>query len=84
MINLVRQPSKMSIDTDSSLLDPSIFDYLKDKLDEETRVRDTLTEVIQRLERATATAQALLSRVHATPRERCKLPMLSRSLGTCC
>jgi len=56
--------------TDSSLLDPSIFDYLKDKLDEETEVRDTLTQIIQRLERAVASTQALLSRVHSTPRAR--------------
>ncbi|KAL6857534.1 Translin-1 [Amphichorda felina] len=60
----------MSADPDSSLLDPSIFEYLKDKLDEETQVRDTLTQVVQRLERAVANAQALLSRVHSTPRER--------------
>lgn len=58
--------------TDSSLLDPSIFDYLKDKLDEETEVRDTLTQIIQRLERAVASTQALLSRVHSTPRARCE------------
>lgn len=62
--------------TDSSLLDPAIFDYLKDKLEEETQVRDSLTQIVQRLERAVATAQALLSRVYSTPRERCKTPLV--------
>jgi hypothetical protein len=57
--------------SESSLLDPSIFDYLKTKLDEETEVRDTLSNIVQRLERSVASAQALLSRVHSTPRARC-------------
>ncbi|KAH8124127.1 uncharacterized protein TrAFT101_006189 [Trichoderma asperellum] len=53
-----------------SLLDPSIFASLESKLEEETQVRDTLSQIVQRLERAVATAQGLLSRVHSTPRSR--------------
>ncbi|OAA39458.1 Translin family protein [Metarhizium rileyi] len=53
-----------------SLLDPSIFSYLESKLEEETQVRDTLTQIVQKLERTVASAQGLLSRVHATPRSR--------------
>ncbi|KAL7796029.1 Translin [Trichoderma ceciliae] len=53
-----------------SLLDPSIFSSLEAKLEEETQVRDTLSQIVQRLERAVATAQGLLSRVHSTPRSR--------------
>ncbi|KAF5609567.1 translin [Fusarium pseudoanthophilum] len=56
--------------SDTPLLDPSIFSHLQEKLDEETAVRDNLTQIIQRLERAVATAQGLLSRVHSTPRAR--------------
>ncbi|KAM5352649.1 hypothetical protein ACJ41O_005371 [Fusarium nematophilum] len=56
--------------SETPLLDPSIFSHLQEKLDEETRVRDNLTQIIQRLERAVATAQGLLSRVHSTPRAR--------------
>ncbi|KAF4455717.1 hypothetical protein F53441_2012 [Fusarium austroafricanum] len=56
--------------SDTPLLDPSIFSHLQEKLDEETSVRDNLTQIIQRLERAVATAQGLLSRVHSTPRAR--------------
>jgi hypothetical protein len=55
----------------SSLLDPSIFSYLESKLEEETQVRDALTQIVQRLERSVASAQGLLSRVHSTPRSRC-------------
>ncbi|VUC23725.1 unnamed protein product [Clonostachys rosea] len=56
--------------SESTLLDPSIFEYLKDNLEEESRIRETLTQIIQRLERSVASAQALLSRVHSTPRSR--------------
>ncbi|EWG40804.1 hypothetical protein FVEG_03074 [Fusarium verticillioides 7600] len=56
--------------SDTPLLDPSIFSHLQEKLDEESAVRDNLTQIIQRLERAVATAQGLLSRVHSTPRAR--------------
>ncbi|TQS32708.1 hypothetical protein Golomagni_06969 [Golovinomyces magnicellulatus] len=52
----------------SSLLDPAIFTYLESKLEEETQVRDSLTQIVQRLERAVSSAQGILSRVHATPR----------------
>ncbi|KAF4458760.1 hypothetical protein FALBO_14497 [Fusarium albosuccineum] len=56
--------------SETPLLDPSLFSHLQEKLDEETRVRENLTQIIQRLERAVATAQGLLSRVHSTPRAR--------------
>lgn len=61
--------------SESTLLDPSIFDYLKDKLEEESQIRETLTQIIQRLERAVASAQAFLSRVHSTPRSRCEFSL---------
>ncbi|KAK4068801.1 uncharacterized protein Triagg1_7161 [Trichoderma aggressivum f. europaeum] len=53
-----------------ALLDPSIFASLEAKLEEETQIRDTLSQLIQRLDRVVATAQGLLSRVHSTPRSR--------------
>lgn len=66
----------------SRLLDPAIFDFLKSKIDEEQQVRDDLTQIVQKLERATSFAQGLLSRVHGTPRSQCEkrpfalIPML--------
>ncbi|KAI9163039.1 Translin-1 [Paramyrothecium foliicola] len=69
-------PATMTSET--GLLDPSIFSYLKDKIEEETQVRDTLTQIVQRLERAVASAQGLLSRVHSTPRA--KYPALVAQL----
>ncbi|GAB0138396.1 hypothetical protein EsDP_00006631 [Epichloe bromicola] len=54
----------------STLLDPSIFSYLESKIEEESQVRDTLTQIVQKLERTVASAQGLLSRVHSTPRAR--------------
>lgn len=55
------------------LLDPSIFAYLEAKVDEETQARDAVGQIVQRLDRAVAAAQGLLSRVHSTPRSRCGL-----------
>lgn len=54
-----------------TLLDPSIFASLDSKIEEEAQVRDTLTQIVQKLERSVASAQGLLSRVHSTPRARC-------------
>ncbi|KGQ04166.1 hypothetical protein BB8028_0004g09000 [Beauveria bassiana] len=51
-----------------SLLDPSIFSSLESKLEEETRIRDALTQILQRLERSVGAAQGLLTKVHSTPR----------------
>lgn len=55
-----------------TLLDPSIFASLEAKLEEETQIRDAISQLVQRLDRSVATAQGLLSRVHSTPRARCK------------
>jgi hypothetical protein len=54
------------------LFDPSLFKDLKNKIDEESKVRDRIFEVVRRLNDVNAYAQALLSRVHATPRARCE------------
>ncbi|KAM3502858.1 hypothetical protein MY11210_008933 [Beauveria gryllotalpidicola] len=54
-----------------SLLDPSIFSSLESKLEEETRIRDALTQILQRLERSVGAAQGLLTKVHSTPRASC-------------
>lgn len=51
-----------------SLLDPSIFSSLESKLEEETQIRDSLTQILQRLERSVGAAQGLLTKVHSTPR----------------
>ncbi|KAM3547028.1 hypothetical protein ARSEF1564_000069 [Beauveria bassiana] len=51
-----------------SLLDPSIFSSLESKLEEETRIRDALTQILQRLERSVGAAQGLLTKVHSTSR----------------
>ena len=62
----------MSDPTSSRLLDPQIFESLKAKLDEETQVREDLTQIVRKLEAAVSYAQGLLSRIHATPRANCK------------
>ncbi|KAI8194517.1 hypothetical protein KHU50_011492 [Colletotrichum sp. SAR 10_65] len=53
----------------SRLLDPQIFEHLKNKIDEDQLVRDQMSQTVQKLDRAISYVQGLLSRVHATPRE---------------
>lgn len=65
----------MAADAPSSLLDPTIFSDLEAKLEEETIVRDSLSQIIQRLDRAVSLSQGLLSKVHGTPRSNCTLPL---------
>lgn len=60
-----------------SLLDPSIFSHLESKLEEETQIRDALTQILQRLERSVGAAQGLLTKVHSTPRASCTSTSLS-------
>ncbi|KAH6696971.1 translin [Plectosphaerella plurivora] len=60
-----------SSSTANRLLDPAIFDFLKSRIEEDQQVRDDLTQIVQKLERATSHAQGLLSRVHGTPRSQC-------------
>ncbi|PHH82399.1 hypothetical protein CDD82_6164 [Ophiocordyceps australis] len=50
----------------SSFLDPSIFATLEAQLEQEAQVRDAIGQIVQRLDRAVASAQGLLSRVHST------------------
>lgn len=52
----------------SGMIDPQIFEHLKSKIDEDTKARDDLNQIIQKLERDSSYTQGLLSRVHSTPR----------------
>ncbi|CAN8105694.1 unnamed protein product [Discula destructiva] len=52
----------------SGMIDPQIFEHLKEKIDEDTQAKDELTQIVQKLERDVAYTQGLLSRVHSTPR----------------
>ena len=54
-----------------SLLDPAIFASLDSKIEEEALIRDSLGQIVQKLDRVVSSAQGLLSRVHSTPKTRC-------------
>lgn len=56
----------------AGMIDPQLFEQLKTKIDEDTKARDDLSQIIQKLERDVSYAQGLLSRVHSTPRARCR------------
>lgn len=52
----------------SGMIDPQIFEHLKTKIDEDTKAKDDLNGIIQKLERDVSYTQGLLSRVHSAPR----------------
>jgi hypothetical protein len=64
-----QQPT--SVEMAPPMIDPQIFDQLKNKLDEDTKVQKSLSEIIDQLETQIAYAQGLLSRIHGTPRAEC-------------
>ncbi|RYP19483.1 hypothetical protein DL765_003323 [Monosporascus sp. GIB2] len=51
----------------SSMIDPSIFEYLKATGEEEVVVNDNLFKILAELNRHVSTSQGLLSRIHSTP-----------------
>lgn len=55
----------------TTLIDPVVFPSLKEKIEEETRVKDALTQIVQKLDSVDSYARGLLTRVHATPRKNC-------------
>lgn len=55
----------------TNLIDPAVFPGLKEKIEEETKVKDALTQIVQKLEGVDSYARGLLTRVHSTPRKNC-------------
>lgn len=49
------------------MIDPTIFENLQSKIDEESQIRDELQDIVQALSRRGRTTQAVLSRAHYTP-----------------
>lgn len=66
--NATSDPVNASAAEMSGMIDPQIFEHLKSKIDEDTKARDDLNGIIQKLERDVCYTQGLLSRVHSTPR----------------
>ncbi|RYP46664.1 hypothetical protein DL768_007177 [Monosporascus sp. mg162] len=53
--------------SNNSMIDPSIFEYLKATGEEEVVVNDNLFKILAELNRHVSTSQGLLSRIHSTP-----------------
>ncbi|RYP67152.1 hypothetical protein DL771_007380 [Monosporascus sp. 5C6A] len=53
--------------SNNSMIDPSIFEYLKATGEEEIVVNDNLFKILAELNRHVSTSQGLLSRIHSTP-----------------
>lgn len=65
-------PNSIAMSDPAPLIDPAVFPSLKEKIEEETKVKDALTQIVQRLDGVDSYARGLLTRVHATPRKNCE------------
>jgi len=55
------------------MIDPALFEQLKSKIEEDTSVRKELDQIIDELNQHVSFTQGILSRVHSTPRSKCRL-----------
>lgn len=53
------------------MIDPALFDQLKNKIEEDTSVRKELDHILDELNPHVAFTQGVLSRIHSTPRSKC-------------
>lgn len=51
----------------NGIIGPGIFEDLQKKIDEDTKIKDTLREIVQTLEKHDRATQATLSKIHSTP-----------------
>ncbi|KKY15616.1 putative recombination hotspot-binding protein [Phaeomoniella chlamydospora] len=56
--------------TPNTGIDPAIFERLQAKIDEESKIRDELKEIVQTLEKQDRFTQSILSKAHSTPSNR--------------
>jgi len=55
------------------MIDPALFQQLMGNIEEDSKTREQLTQIIQNLEKHVSYTQGVLSRVHSTPRSQCML-----------
>jgi len=54
------------------MIDPALFDQLKSKVEEDTSIRKELDQILDDLNQHVSFTQGLQSRIHSTPRSKCK------------
>ncbi|KAK4669377.1 Translin-1 [Podospora pseudopauciseta] len=52
------------------MIDPSLFDQIKSKIEEDTTVRKELEQIVDELHQHVSFTQGLLSKIHSTPRSK--------------
>lgn len=54
------------------MIDPALFDQLKTKIEEDSVVRKELDQILDGLNQQVSLTQGQLSRIHSTPRSKCR------------
>jgi hypothetical protein len=57
------------------MIAPEIFENLKANIEDDAKVREDLTQIVQKLDKAVSYTQGLLSQIHSTRRSECNLPL---------
>ncbi|KAK3290108.1 Translin [Chaetomium fimeti] len=62
--------SKIASEMAPPMIDPTLFDELKTKIEEDTSVRKDLDQILDDLNQQVSFTQGVLSRIHSTPRSK--------------
>jgi hypothetical protein len=76
-------PGTPKMSSSTPLIDPTLFDQLRLKIDQDTAIRKDLEKIIDDLTQHVAHTQGLLSRIHSTPRSKYNgvlLPMVEEGV----
>lgn len=66
------------------MIDPALFDQLKSKIEEDTSIRKELDQILDDLNQHVSFTQGLQSRIHSTPRSKCKDCFCQSPCFICC
>lgn len=53
------------------MIDPTLFDQLKDNIEKDSSIRKDLEQIIEELNQNVSYTQGVLTKIHSTPRSKC-------------
>lgn len=56
------------------MIDPALFDQLKDNIEKDSSIRKDLEQIIEELNQNVSYTQGVLTKIHSTPRSKCTVP----------
>lgn len=56
-----------------AMIDPALFDQLKESIEKDGSIRKDLEQIIEELNQNVSYTQGVLTKIHSTPRSKCKI-----------